>query len=84
MKASAIRKMGGVAAKGRDIVSFAPGFPAPELCSLAGLSGNRAPSSSRAATVSVLQYGPTRGYPPLLDAIAGVMARRGAPTAATA
>ncbi len=30
MKASAIRKMGGVAAEGRDIVSFAPGFPAPE------------------------------------------------------
>ena len=80
MKASAIRKMGGVAAKGLDIVSFAPGFPAPELFPwqdfqevahelLSGRDG------------SVLQYGPTRGYPPLLDAIADVMARRGAPTA---
>ena len=80
MKASAIRKMGGVAAQGRDIVSFAPGFPAPDTFPwqdfqeiahelLSGRDG------------SVLQYGPTRGYRPLLDAIADVMARRGAPTA---
>ena len=79
MKASAIRKMGGVAAEGRDVVSFAPGFPAPETFAwqdfqeiahelLSGRDG------------SVLQYGPTRGYRPLVDAIASVMARRGAPT----
>ena len=79
MKASAIRKMGGVAAEGRDVVSFAPGFPAPETFAwqdfqeiahelLSGRDG------------SVLQYGPTRGYRPLVEAIAGVMARRGAPT----
>ena len=60
MKASAIRKMGGVAAQGRDIVSFAPGFPAPDTFPwqdfqeiahelLSGRDG------------SVLQYGPTRG-----------------------
>ena len=30
MKESAIRKMGGVLAQGRDIISFAPGYPAPE------------------------------------------------------
>ena len=30
MKESAIRKMGGVLAQGRDIVSFAPGYPAPQ------------------------------------------------------
>ncbi len=41
MKASAISKMGGVVAQGRDIVSFAPGFPAPETFRVAGLSGNR-------------------------------------------
>jgi 2-aminoadipate transaminase len=80
MKASAIRKMGGVAAQGRDIVSFAPGFPAPDTFPwqdfqeiahelLSGRDG------------SVLQYGPTRGYRPLVEAIAGVMASRGAPTA---
>ncbi len=79
MKASAIRKMGGVAAQGRDIVSFAPGFPAPETFPwqdfqeiahelLSGRDG------------SVLQYGPTRGYRPLVETIAGVMARRDAPT----
>ena len=62
MKASAIRKMGGVVAQGRDIVSFAPGYPAPETFAwhdfqaitrelLSGPDG------------SVLQYGPTRGLP---------------------
>lgn len=81
MKASAIRKMGGVVAQGRDIVSFAPGFPAPDTFPwqdfqeiahelLSGRDG------------SVLQYGPTRGHRPLLEAIAGVMDRRGAPTTA--
>jgi 2-aminoadipate transaminase len=80
MKASAIRKMGGLVAQGRDIVSFAPGFPAPDTFPwqdfqeiahelLSGRDG------------AVLQYGPTRGYPPLLEAIAEVMTRRGAPTA---
>ncbi len=60
-------------------MSFAPGFPAPETFPwqdfqeiahelLSGRDG------------SVLQYGPTRGYRPLLEAIAGIMARRGAPT----
>jgi 2-aminoadipate transaminase len=79
MKASAIRKMGGVIAQGRDIVSFAPGFPAPdtfpwtdfeEIASelLSGQDG------------AVLQYGPTRGYAPLLGTIAEIMAKRGAPT----
>jgi 2-aminoadipate transaminase len=79
MKASAIRKMGGVTAQGRDIVSFAPGFPAPDTFPwqdfqeiahelLSGRDG------------SVLQYGPTRGYRPLVEAIAAVMASRGAPT----
>jgi 2-aminoadipate transaminase len=80
MRASAIRKMGGVLVEGRDIVSFAPGFPAPDTFPwqdfqeiahelLSGRDG------------SVLQYGPTRGYRPLLESIADVMARRGAPTA---
>jgi 2-aminoadipate transaminase len=79
MKASAIRKMSGVAAQGRDIVSFAPGFPAPETFAWTDfqeitrelLSGHDG---------SVLQYGPTRGHGPLLEAIADVMARRDAPT----
>ena len=79
MKQSAIRKMGVVLAQGKDIISFAPGYPAPETFPwgefqditrelLSGQDG------------SVLQYGPTRGYRPLLDAIAGIMTNREVPT----
>jgi 2-aminoadipate transaminase len=81
MQESAIRRMGNVLSHGRDIVSFAPGYPAPETFPwgefqeithdlLSGTDG------------SVLQYGPTRGYRPLLDAIAGIMRSRGVETAA--
>ena len=38
-------------------------------------------SCSRERTNSVLQYGATRGYRPLLEVIAAIMLRRGAPTA---
>jgi 2-aminoadipate transaminase len=79
MKESAIRKMGGVLAQGRDIISFAPGYPAPETfpwtdfqeIAAALLSGKDG---------SVLQYGPTRGYRPLLEVIASVMEGRGVKT----
>src|SRR5262245_26210501 len=79
MRGSAIRKMGGLAAQGRDIISFAPGFPAPQTFpwkELAEISSELLSGKDG----SVLQYGPTRGYPPLLEAISDVMARRGAPT----
>src|SRR6185436_13662843 len=56
MTQSAIRRMGGVAAAGRDIISFAPGYPAPDTFAwddfrgiAAELLGSRDPS--------VLQYG---------------------------
>ena len=76
MKESAIRRMGTVLAQSRDIISFAPGYPAADTFPwqefteivrelLSGADG------------SVLQYGPTRGYKPLLEAIAGIMASRG-------
>jgi 2-aminoadipate transaminase len=79
MQESAIRKMGTVLAQKRDIISFAPGYPAaetfpwPEFQEIARelLDG---------ADPTVLQYGPTRGYRPLLEAIATIMAQRGAPT----
>lgn len=81
MQESAIRRMGTVLAQSRDIISFAPGYPAPETFPweafaaitrelLAGTDG------------TTLQYGPTRGYKPLIDAIAGIMESRGARTAA--
>ena len=76
MRESAIRRMGTVLAGAKNIISFAPGYPAPDTFPwqefseitrelLAGSDG------------SVLQYGPTRGYRPLLDAIAGIMQARG-------
>jgi 2-aminoadipate transaminase len=79
MKESAIRRMGGVLAAGRDIISFAPGYPAPETFPweelgqiAAELLGSREPG--------VLQYGPTRGYRPLLETIASIMGQRGIAT----
>lgn len=79
MQESAIRRMGDVSTRHRDIVSFAPGHPAPETflwedfrdIARALLSGS---------DEHVLQYGPTRGFRPLLEIIAGIMDRRGAPT----
>src|SRR5919108_6042526 len=73
---SAIRKMGTLGVRVPDLVSFAAGFPDPvsfpwqELREIAAerLSG---------ADPAVLQYGATRGYKPLLEAIVGVMANRG-------
>ena len=75
MKESAIRKMGTVLASGRDVISFAPGYPAPDTFPwtefreiadelLTGTDGN------------VLQYGPTRGYRPLLEAIVSILQKR--------
>lgn len=81
MKESAIRKMGAVLATGKDIISFAPGYPAPETFPwdefaqiAAELLGSR--------DGAVLQYGPTRGYRPLLDTLTGIMRHRGVATAA--
>ena len=76
---SAIRRMGTVLAQSRDIISFAPGYPSPETFAwsefteiskdlLAGTDG------------SVLQYGPTRGFKPLLDEISAIMRARGVRT----
>jgi 2-aminoadipate transaminase len=73
---SAIRRMGTVVAKAGDLVSFAPGypdaalFPWHELHDIAGelLTG---------ADGSTLQYGPTRGYQPLLESIVEILGQRG-------
>ena len=77
MRGSAIRKMGTVLAQSRDIISFAPGYPAPETFPW-GEFTEIARELLSGADGAVLQYGPTRGYKPLLDAIAGIMHARGA------
>ena len=79
MKESAIRKMGTLLAQGRDIVSFAPGYPAPETFPWEEFQEITATLLS-GTDGAVLQYGATRGYRPLLEAIGALMASRGAPT----
>lgn len=79
MKESAIRRMGTVLAQGRDLVSFAPGYPAPETFpwrEFQEITSELLSGRDRA----VLQYGPTRGHGPLLDTIVAIMASRGAAT----
>lgn len=72
---SAIRRMGTVAARAGDMVSFAAGYPDPasfpwdELRELA-----RTLLSGRDGTV--LQYGPTRGFEPLIETIVELLAAR--------
>jgi 2-aminoadipate transaminase len=76
MKGSAIRRMGTVLAQSKDIISFAPGYPAPDT-----FAWQEFTEISRelltGADGSVLQYGPTRGFKPLLDEILAIMTSRG-------
>ncbi len=73
---SAIRKMGVMAVRVPDMISFAPGYPDPATFAWKEfqeitrelLSGSDA---------SVLQYGPTRGAKPLIDAAVEILESRG-------
>ena len=75
MQQSAIRQMGAVAALRPDVISFAPGYPSPatfawdEYREIARdiLSGSDA---------TVLQYGATRGYRPLIERLVELLAER--------
>jgi 2-aminoadipate transaminase len=74
LRESAIRRAGDVRAP--DLVSLAPGFPDPDL-----FPWDECRAITRAvltgADPSVLQYGPTRGYRPLLDLLPEILADRG-------
>jgi 2-aminoadipate transaminase len=76
MQGSAIRRMGTVLAQSHDIISFAPGYPAPETFPWAEFTAITQELLT-GADGSTLQYGPTRGYAPLLEAITGIMGARG-------
>jgi 2-aminoadipate transaminase len=76
MRESAIRRMGSILVQNRDIISFAPGYPAPDTFPWADFA-DIARELFSGLDGSVLQYGPTRGFRPLLDLIAGIMHRRG-------
>ncbi len=73
---SAIRKMGVMAVRVPDMISFAPGYPDPAMFAWQEFREIAADLLS-GRDGAVLQYGPTRGYPPLLDALVEVVAARG-------
>jgi 2-aminoadipate transaminase len=75
MQESAIRKMGALGVRAPDLISFAPGFPAPEVFAWEEFR-DIAQSVLGGSDGSVLQYGPTRGYPPLVDAIVEILKER--------
>jgi 2-aminoadipate transaminase len=79
MRGSAIRKMSGIAGQGRDIVSFAPGFPAPDTFPWPEFR-EIADELLTGTDAGVLQYGPTRGYKPLLESVRTIMESRGVST----
>ncbi|HJR58091.1 MAG TPA: PLP-dependent aminotransferase family protein [Vicinamibacterales bacterium] len=76
MKGSAIRRMGTVLAQSRDTISFAPGYPAPDTFAWQEFT-EITRELLTGADGSVLQYGPTRGFKPLLEEILAIMAARG-------
>jgi 2-aminoadipate transaminase len=75
MKESSIRRMGKIIASRGDVISFAPGYPAPETFAWSEFREITA-ALLDGKDASVLQYGPTRGYRPLLEQIAAILAER--------
>lgn len=76
MHASAIRKAGDVGLSSRDVISLAPGYPDPTLFAweeIRGIAG----SILTGTDPTVLQYGATRGYGPLIDALPQLLDHRG-------
>jgi 2-aminoadipate transaminase len=76
MQESAIRRMGTVLTQRRDLISFAPGYPAPETFPWGDFQ-EIARELLSGEDANVLQYGPTRGFRPLLEAIVSIMQARG-------
>jgi 2-aminoadipate transaminase len=76
LKQSAIRQMGMVLAGAKDIVSFAPGYPAEDAFPWEAFRAI-AQELLGGADGSVLQYGPTPGYRPLREDIVEIMRGRG-------
>jgi len=79
MQESAIRRMGSILAQNRDLISFAPGYPAPETFPWSEFA-DIARELLSGSHPNALQYGATRGFRPLLEMIAGIMEKRGVPT----
>lgn len=73
---SAIRRMGTVVAGAHDVVSFAAGYPDPEVFPWEAFR-DIADRLLTGADPSALQYGPTRGHRPLIEALLAVLEGRG-------
>jgi 2-aminoadipate transaminase len=78
MRESAIRQMG-VLAQRRDMVSFAPGYPAEDAFPWRAFD-EIAHDLLASEDGRVLQYGPTRGFKRLREAVVALMAERGIAT----
>ena len=65
---SAIRQMGILAAGRPDLISFAPGYPDPATFAWQAYR-DIADDLLRSEHEDALQYGPTRGYGPLIEAV---------------
>jgi 2-aminoadipate transaminase len=81
LRQSAIRQMGMVLAGAKDMVSFAPGYPAEDVFPWEGFR-EIARELLGGSDGSVLQYGPSRGYRPLRDDTVEIMRSRGISAAA--
>jgi 2-aminoadipate transaminase len=75
MQESSIRRMGKIIASRDDVISFAPGYPAAETFAWSEFREITA-ALLEGTDGSVLQYGPTRGYRPLLEQIAAILEGR--------
>lgn len=73
---SAIRKMGVMAVRVPDMISFAPGYPDPAVYAWDDFREIVAHLLT-AREGSVLQYGPTRGHRPLVEACIDIVSSRG-------
>ncbi len=72
---SAIRKMGVMAVRMPDMISFAPGYPDPAVYAWEEFR-EIASELLTGQDKSVLQYGPTRGHKPLIEACLEILASR--------
>ena len=74
-RGSAIRKMGVMAVRVPDMISFAPGYPDPVVYAWDEFR-DIAAALLTSRESSVLQYGPTRGHRPLVEACVEILAGR--------
>jgi 2-aminoadipate transaminase len=75
MHASAIRRAGDIGQSSPDLISLAPGYPDPALFAWDDIR-EIAASILSGSDGTVLQYGATRGYKPLLDALPELLSHR--------